>query len=103
MGTDCFEEFSQFPGNEIWLVVCPDTGQERYLCPTLRRLTHCYFLGLRFACARSDAMGPRSRLGVLGLRKSFPACDASLREVVISFLLFALVGSLWLTGGCQRL
>ena len=31
------------------------------------------------AAARSDAIGPRSRLGLLGLRKSFPACDASLR------------------------
>lgn len=48
-------------------------------------------------------MGPRSRFGVLGLRKSFPACEASLREVVIFSLLFAVVGSLWLTGGRQRL
>ena len=44
-----------------------------------------YFLGLRFACARSDAIGPRSRFGVLGLRKSFPACDASRLDVVIVF------------------
>jgi hypothetical protein len=42
-----------------------------------------YFLGLRFACARSDAIGPRSRFGVFGLRKSFPARDASRFEVVI--------------------
>jgi hypothetical protein len=44
-----------------------------------------YFFGFRGACARSDAIGPRSRFGVFGLRKSFPACDASLLDVVILF------------------
>jgi len=33
--------------------------------------------GVRFACASADAIGPRSRFGVLGSRKSLPAFDAS--------------------------
>jgi hypothetical protein len=56
------------------------TGDSR---PVL--LVEVHFLGFRGACARSDAIGPRSRFGVFGFRKSFPACDASLREVVILF------------------
>jgi hypothetical protein len=48
-------------------------------------LMDAYFFGFRGACARSDAIGPRSRFGVLGLRKSFPACDASLLDVVMPF------------------
>ena len=36
-----------------------------------------------FAWARSDAIGPLSRFGVLGLRRSLPACEAVFFEVVI--------------------
>ena len=47
------------------------------------RLVVVHFFGFRGACARSDAIGPRSRFGVLGLRRSLPACDASRLDVVI--------------------
>ena len=50
-----------------------------------------YFF-LRGVCASADAIGPRSRFGVLGLRKSLPACDASFLEVLI--LLFSFVSIL---------
>jgi hypothetical protein len=55
------------------------------------RLAVVHFFGFRGACARSDAIGPRSRFGVLGLRKSLPACDASRFEVVIRFVPFLVV------------
>lgn len=49
-------------------------------------------------------MGPRSRFGVLGLRKSLPACDASRFDVLMFFPSCYIVdGSLRLTGGPQRL
>jgi hypothetical protein len=74
-----------------------------HACPA--PVVRAYFFGLRFACARSDAIGPRSRFGVFGFRKSLPACDASRFEVVMVVFSFpaALCGSLWLTAGRQRL
>jgi hypothetical protein len=57
-------------------------GRHRWSCPV--RLVVVHFFGFRGACARSDAIGPRSRFGVLGLRRSFPACDASRLDVVMA-------------------
>ena len=57
-----------------------------FLCddnqPPRRRLAGCYFF-LVLAWARSEAIGPRSCLGVFGLRRSLPACEAVFFEVVI--------------------
>jgi hypothetical protein len=67
-------------------VFCLTNAQGRvelFPCPVGNTI---YFFGFRGACARSDAIGPRSRFGVFGLRKSLPACDASLLDVVILFL-----------------
>jgi len=55
-------------------------------------LAGCYFFFLP-VWARSEAIGPRSCLGVFGLRRSLPACDAVFFDVAIpkqydSFLLF---------------
>ncbi len=60
------------------------------VCSRPVRLMAVHFFGFRGACARSDAIGPRSRFGVLGLRKSLPACDASRFDVVM--LLFPFSG-----------
>lgn len=46
-------------------------ARDRYSCPMWLVVIH--FFGFRGACARSDAIGPRSPFGVLGLRRSFPA------------------------------
>jgi hypothetical protein len=46
---------------------------------TPQDLTGCYFFFL--AWERSEAIGPRSLLGVFGSRRSFPACDAVFFEV----------------------
>jgi hypothetical protein len=51
----------------------------------MRVVARFYFLGF-FDCESADAIGPRSRTGVLGLRKSLPACEASRFDVVIIFL-----------------
>jgi len=67
-------------------VFCLTNAQGRIETSTALWLTEIYFFGFRGACARSDAIGPRSRFGVFGLRKSFPACDASRLDVVIVFL-----------------
>jgi hypothetical protein len=42
-----------------------------------------FFFGLCFACASAAAIGPRSRFGVLALRRSFPARLATFFDVVI--------------------
>jgi hypothetical protein len=50
--------------------------------PPRRRPAGFYFFFLG-AWARSDAIGPRSRFGVAGLRRSLPACDAVFFEVAM--------------------
>jgi hypothetical protein len=40
--------------------------------------------GFRLACDRSDAIGPRSFFGVVGSRRSLPACEAVFFPVTIS-------------------
>lgn len=59
------------------------TYRARHRLPSPVRLVTVHFLGFRAACARSDAIGPRSRFGVLGFRKSLPACEASRLDVVM--------------------
>lgn len=45
-----------------------------------------YFFFL--AWERSDAIGPRSRFGVLGFRKSLPACEAVFFDVGMGYFSF---------------